>query len=125
MFADLGATIIDTDIIARELVQLVAKLGDKYQVDMTQNMKQVLTVGEQTIEIPNEMVMTMSWVIDDVADDGTVKMTQTIDRIRMSMKAPGVGDIKFDSDSKEDPEGVAKMIADMIKPMVGAKEWDG
>ncbi len=94
--------------------------GDRFQVEMTQKVKQIITVGDRTVEVPNDMLMQMTWLVDS-ADDESFNMTQTFDRIKMTMKIPGAGDIEYDSASTEEPTGTTKTIADMLKPMVGAK----
>jgi hypothetical protein len=97
------------------------KQGDKFQVDMTQKIKQNIQAAERTIDVSQDMKMQMSWNVAQVDSDGTIHLQQTIDRITMTMQIPGQGEMKFDSASEEEPQGIAKMIADMLKPMVGAK----
>ena len=95
--------------------------GDKLKAELTQDMKQTLTFGEKTIEIPNTMKMSMIWIVDEVNDDGEFQITQEVTRITMSMKVPAGEDVKYDSDSKDELEGTAAKIGEMMKPMVGAK----
>ncbi len=97
------------------------KAGEKYQLEMTQTTRQVVTLGEQTVEIPQQIVMYGTWVVDSVDADGTFRITQTIDRVTMTMSAPFTGEVKYDSASNEEPKGLAKTIGDVIQPMLGAK----
>jgi hypothetical protein len=93
--------------------------GDRFQVEMKQTIKQVITIGDRTVEVPNDTIMQMTWLVDSAAD-GTFSITQTFDRIKMSMKGP-TGDMEYDSASTEEPTGLTKTISDMLKPMIGAK----
>lgn len=95
--------------------------GDKFEVTMTQDMKQSVTVGDETVDVPNNLVMYMTWTVDSVDDKAVIHMSQTIDRIRLSMQVSGVGDVQYDSAATEEPAGAAKAIAEMFKPMVGVK----
>lgn len=94
--------------------------GDRFEVEMKQEMKQILTVMDNTVELPTTLTMYMSWQVEDVADNGAITIAQTIDRIKMSIKAP-IGDVVYDSDSRKKLDGPAKTIADMLEPMVDAK----
>jgi hypothetical protein len=88
---------------------------------MTQQAKQTIQTGETPMDISQDMSMQMTSLVSQVDDDGTIHLQQTIDRIIMTMQIPGQGELKFDSASEQEPQGIAKMIGDMLKPMVGAK----
>jgi len=106
---------------AGEQLRWHASVGDKFAVVATQKMDQVLTVEDKTYEIPNSMKMWMTWSVLDVSETGSITISQTFDRISMTTAAPNLGELKYDSDSKEEPIGAVKKIADILKPMIGAK----
>ena len=75
----------------------------------------------QTQEIPIDLTMSMTWNIDAVNNDNTIDMTQSIDRVQMKMTIPTQGAVTYDSQTKEEPAGMAGMLANGIKPMIGVK----
>lgn len=110
---------MDSVQAAKKLRWKVAK-GDTFSLEMKQDMQQTSNVGTQKIKTGNKMTMNMTWKVDSVDDEGLIHMTQTHDRIRMSVSVPGQGNIEYDSD-EEEAEGLAKTFETMLKPMVGAK----
>ena len=56
------------------------KPGDKFEVESVQSQKQIITAGDQTFEVPNEMTMFMTWQVDKIDDKGVIHVTQTIPR---------------------------------------------
>ena len=112
---------LSSESYAGEQFRWHASIGDQFAVVANQEMSQVLTVEDKTFEIPNSMKMWMTWTVTDVSETGSITITQTFDRISMTTKVPNLGELKYDSDSKEEPIGAVKKIADILKPMVGAK----
>ena len=107
------------DLDAAETFRWKLTPGDRFDATMTQRTTLTMTVGERTVEIPQSLTLNMKWRITSVDDQGLITMTQTIDRARMTMTAAGEN-IKFDSNDDKEHEGVAREIAKVLKPMVGA-----
>jgi hypothetical protein len=111
----------DSTSNAQALLRWKFKPGQVIHLTMTQKTKQTVTSGE-TPPIPMDMtnIMDMKWKVEAVDSQGVASVAQTFDRMRISMQgAPGMS-FEFDSASGKDPEGAAKMIASIMKPMVGA-----
>ncbi len=105
--------------IAAKQFRLKFKEGDVFKVTMNQDTKQTISVMGRDQEMPMNMVMTMTWNVKKVNADKTFEMTQTIDRVQMTMNLPGQGAMKYDSDSKEAAAGpLAAMLGGLFKPMI-------
>ena len=96
--------------------------GQVFKLTMTQSTTQTLTVAGKEVEIPTTVGSELTWRVDDFnAKDQTVNVTQTIDRMQISMEMPNMGKVEFDSDSKEEPVGLAKSFSGTLRPLIGAK----
>jgi hypothetical protein len=107
--------------LAGKTLRLKYKTGDVFQVEVVQEQKQKISMGAQTQDIPVNLTMGMTWNVDNVNADGIIDMTQSIDRVQMKMTIPMQGEVTFDSAADGEPEGLAGMLAQGIKPMIGAK----
>lgn len=95
--------------------------GQVRHLSMTQVMKQTMKVGDQaptSADATNTMDMT--WKVESVDRHGVATLTQTFDRIRMKMQGAAGMTIDFDSKSTKEPEGMATMVASMMKPLLKA-----
>jgi hypothetical protein len=95
--------------------------GLKSRFRMTQSMQMTMTMpgGAQSSSTVTN-VIDMSWVVDEVKDDGSAVITQKMDRMRMTVAAPDAEEVQFDSQSQEEPQGFAAMIAPMIRELTKA-----
>jgi hypothetical protein len=97
------------------------KDGDTQRFNMIQRTESQATVGEQKIEMTQEMSMDLSWKVAKVDADGTATIEQTIDRVKMMMDGQ-VGRMSFDSrdpDASEGPEQAIAPMRTMFEAMVG------
>lgn len=105
---------------AAETLRWKLKKGQKFKVQLGQEMKQVLDMGAGQQEMPMRFAMYMSWNVDE-ATESEYTVTQTIDRITMGMSLPGMGEVEYDSASEEEPEGFAQSFAGSLSPLIGVK----
>ena len=106
---------------AEKTLRWKLKKGDAFDVEMIQDVNQQMNVQGNDVNITQKMSMYVTWAVVEIGDDSIIQMTQTIDRIVMDMTVPNVGDVKIDTNSKEEPQGIGKMMMDMMKPMVNVK----
>lgn len=66
------------------------------------------------------MQMGMTWKIESV-EQGNAQITQTFDRLKMSMKSGKAEAIEYDSEANEPPRGAAANLAAGVAPLLGAK----
>ncbi len=95
------------------------KQGQKFKVELDQKITQTMDLGGGEQDIPVHYTMFMTWTVDEVHDN-EFTMTQTIDRIKLSMSS-FMGDVDYDSDKEQEAEGMAAQIVEGIKPLVGLK----
>lgn len=96
--------------------------GDGYRVKVVQDVTQTVAIGNQTIEIPAKITMSLTWQVASVEDDGTADISQTVDQVTMNLTIPGVSkDVKYDSSSKDEPTAVLAPIAEVIQPLIGVE----
>lgn len=90
----------------------------KNRYRLTQDMAMTMNLGPGGEVATNTTnVMDMSWVVKEVKDDGSAVVQQKIERIRMTMKAPGGAVAEFDTESTDEPQGFAAMIAPLFREM--------
>jgi hypothetical protein len=65
-------------------------------------------------------VFDAAWTVGEVAADGSAQLTLSFDRLQMTIKTP-LMDVVYDSQSTEEPQGFAAMIAPMMRAMAAAK----
>jgi len=122
VLAVLGLVASVTQVQAAKEFHLKFQKGQVFQVTMNQETKQTIMVMGQNKEMPMNMTMGMTWNVTDVKPDGTIFITQTIDRVQMAMNIPGQGEMKYDS---QNPGGggnpLAAMLGKMFEPMLKAK----
>ena len=96
--------------------------GDRYSVQVAQDVKQTVAIADQTVEIPAKITMDLTWKVDSVDEDGTAAVLQTVDQVVINMTIPGVDkDVSYDSSSKDEATPVIAPIADVIDPMIGVE----
>ena len=114
-------SLVTQSALAGKKLRLKYKTGDVFKVEVKQEQKQKISMQQQSQEIPVDLTMDMTWKVEKVNDDGTIQMTQSIDRVQMKMTIPLQGEVTYDTNSEEEPAGVAGMLAGGIKPMIGVK----
>ncbi|HQX51828.1 MAG TPA: DUF6263 family protein [Planctomycetaceae bacterium] len=95
----------------------------KYVVNQKMDMTMDLAGNKQTVAMTQ--VMDMHWKISEVdARNGDVKMSQTVERLKMNSEGPPFGTVAFDSASETAPDTpLGKSLAEVFKVMIG-KEFD-
>jgi hypothetical protein len=103
---------------AQEALRWKFTAGERLQVSFLQsaNTETVGAGARTTIAIL--MGMEMTWRVDDVAADGTATMSQSFDRLTMSMKTGDVAAVDYDS-ATEPTSPPAKEIAAAVGPLIG------
>ena len=98
------------------------ELRAKHRYTMTQHMAIAMDLGaggKETQDVTN--LIEMSWVVDKVNDDGSAAITQKIDRMKMTVAPPQGEKVEYDSDSTDEPQGFAAMVAPLFREMTRAE----
>jgi hypothetical protein len=97
--------------------------GQKLHFNLAQNMSLAFSgvgVPDQTMTL--EQVNEMLWTVQEINEDGTARIRQTIERIKMSVAAPSSIDFQYDSASGEEPSGTtAAKVMPLLTALVGAE----
>jgi hypothetical protein len=122
VLAVLGSALFVAPAGAAEPVVWKFKIGEGNHYRMTQKMTIDIQMGDganETQDITN--VIDMSWIADEVNDDGSARLTQTIDRMRMTIAPKGRDKVEFDSKTTDEPQGFAAMVAPLFRELSRAK----
>lgn len=96
--------------------------GQVLNIKMEQSTEVSSSVDQRSQSTRNQMTLWMTWQVEQVDDDGTATVTQTIDRIRLSAEIPTPsGDelAEFDTDSPDGLKGVSRTLHQLVSPLVG------
>jgi hypothetical protein len=87
---------------------------------MEQKTIQEMKAMDREFKTTLNQTIDLHWTVRNVAGE-VAEMSQTIDRVRTKVDAPG-NTFEFDSQSGKNPEGpIAGMLAPMLKALVGAE----
>lgn len=92
--------------------------GQKLSYRRTQDRTMTSNIGGQTVKQTLARVTDMTLVVDQVDKDGSARLTLTVDRIRLTQTSPR-GEVKYDTATRDEPEGEAKRLAASLRPMAG------
>jgi hypothetical protein len=96
--------------------------GEQLHYEMEQKMNMEINAAGQNTRIATEQTIDMTWKILSVDKDGTAKMTQKIDRVRLMMDGLPTGKLEFDSKEGKDIDGpVGQAITPILKALAGAE----
>ncbi len=114
------AGLCGSELPAQEAMRWKFTEGETLRVSFLQtaNTETVGAGARRTISIV--MGMEMTWRIDKVEADGTATMTQSFDRLTMSMKTGDTASVDYDS-AAEPTSAPAREIAAAVGPLIGPK----
>ena len=96
------------------LLALTSKVGDKYQVDMVLGQQ----ISMQGMEMPQKMSFGTTYEVMKVEANGITSIKMTYTSVKFVQDNPA-GKIEYDSESKEEPEGNSKMMAQAFGQILG------
>jgi len=96
--------------------------GDQHYYQMIQEMQMSMDLGPTgNTETSFKQTMDMVWKVESLNEDGSAKVTQHFNRIRMDINAPGQDPVQFDTQSEDAPQGYAAMLAPMMTALTTDK----
>jgi hypothetical protein len=88
----------------------------------TQTIETTIDLGSGGKETKTAVyVLDWTWTVDTVDGDGTAELFQRIDRVRLTISAPGTPNIEFDTESTDEPQGFAAMVAPLFRELAGSE----
>jgi len=102
---------------AAKLLRWKLEEGETIHVRFVQDMTmEASQIGKSTAD----MAMDMKWVVQDVEQDGTYLLRQSIERLRMKIHAPGIEEIEYDTNSEQNSDSpVIQNLSQSLQPLVG------
>ncbi len=92
--------------------------GQTIKMTMDQDVETSVNMAGNDMKSTNTAINEISLSITDVDNNGVASANYTIDRMKISVKAPGAS-IEFDTAVDKEPSAEAAEIAGMIEPLVG------
>jgi hypothetical protein len=109
-------SIVSSAVSAQETLRWKFNKGEQLKFNRKQERAMRGTVGDQPLSQTSERQTDVTLVVDAVEDDGSARITQTIDRVRFNQTTPS-GTIQFDSASEQTGDGGQLVAA--LQPLVG------
>lgn len=99
------------------------KQGDKMNYALKQAADIIIDANGVEFDIKMEQVMDLTWNVKSVASDGTVDLTQTVDRVQLKMSTPFTGEFVYDSKDEDNaPQGeIWERMGGPVKALVGGE----
>jgi hypothetical protein len=97
------------------------KQGDKLNYALKQQADILIDANGVEFDIKVAQIMDLTWDVKSVAADGTVELTQTVDRVQLKMSTPFTGEFAYDSkDEANAPQGeIWDRMGGPVKALVG------
>lgn len=95
--------------------------GQKLSVELTQRAETESQFGGKPTRVTVDATLEQAWLVDEVATDGTAKITQEFRRIAIKLELPSAGSITYDSASTKKPSAEGKTLAESLGPLIGGK----
>lgn len=108
---------------AAEVLKWKFKEGEKLDYALQQKADILIDANGVEFDIKVAQTMDLKWNVKSVAADGTVELTQTVDRVQLKMSTPFTGEFVYDSkDEANAPTGeIWDRMGGPIKALVGGE----
>ncbi len=106
-----------------QVLRWTLKQGEELAVELDQTTYIDTNLDNRKQKIGNEMKLSMSWRVAESNDD-QFRIEQQINRIQLTIKAPGKEGVKItnvDTESKTPTKGLAEELLAQVRPLIGAK----
>ncbi|MCH2124676.1 MAG: DUF6263 family protein [Pirellulaceae bacterium] len=104
---------------AEELLRWDFKVGETYEVRFHHTTITQTSVNKVPLDVTINLSMKMTWKIDNIDATGCAKIKQSFDHLSVSMDAPGLKTITFDSAKENQKHAAAQSIANAAMPLIG------
>jgi hypothetical protein len=107
--------------LAADTLEWKFKPGETLKYTMVQETTQGVKAMGQEFKTNLNQTVDLHWTVKGVSQEGLAELSQTIDRIRTKIEAPGNA-FEYDSEAGKAPEGqIATLLTPMLKALVGAE----
>lgn len=92
--------------------------GEKLSLRFDQELTQSARVGDQPLNTTIDLGLSISWLVEKVAEDGEATIVQTIDRVQASMDAPPAAKATYDSADAKRTAPFARSVHAAVAPLL-------
>ena len=104
--------------VEAETLQWKFAVGDVYQLEVQQTVKQTTTVLLQPVEATTSLSMGVRWEITAIRPDGSAELTQTFEKISLKVQAEDSAEVDYDSDRTKQPSASGNQLHQAISPLL-------
>jgi hypothetical protein len=99
------------------------KQGETLNYELQQKMDMKMSVAGKDIAMAMNQNIGMTWKVLEVDASGKARISQKMDRIKMTMEGPApIGKMEYDSKDSKEPEGpIGKMLGPVFNALAGAE----
>lgn len=108
-------------VMGQKLLRWNLQRNETIQVLLSQKMMTAASIQGTELRSTVDMLMAMKWHVLAVDAHGTAQMSQSIDRMKMTMESPGFETVAYDSATATHATGPTQSIAASIEPLLGVK----
>ncbi|WP_169980215.1 DUF6263 family protein [Tautonia rosea] len=105
---------------AAETLRWTFAEGDTHSYELNQTTVTTAMVQNQEVKTTINQTVDMAWKVDSVNSDGSARVAQTIERVRVSLDSQ-FASFEYDSQDEAAGEGPAAMLKPVIDALVGAR----
>ena len=95
--------------------------GEKLSLRFDQKLSQSARVGDQPLNTTIDLGLSISWLVEKVADNGDATIVQTIESVQASMEAPPEAKLTYDSADANRKTPFARSVHAAVEPLLGVQ----
>lgn len=119
-FVPLFAVLLAVPVGAAESLRWKFEEGASHHYELNQTTVTTAMVQEQEVKTSIKQTVGMAWEVLSVESDGTARVAQTIERVKVSLESQ-FASFAYDSDDEGAVEGQAAVLKPVIDALVGAR----
>jgi hypothetical protein len=103
---------------AQKVLRYQFRPGEKRDVLIDQSMKMAMGIGDQNLMMHVKQDIQFLHEVTAVSPEGDARIRQRVTRIKMASTGIPQANFSFDSQSAEEPEGIAALVAPIFRSML-------
>lgn len=104
---------------AQQTLQWKFQPGEVLKYRIRQDVQRDFTLGGNSNRTVMSQTIEMTWKVENAAADGSGVLTQTIDRMMVSLEGGPTGQVNFDTASQQAPDNpIARVMSDTFRKLI-------
>jgi hypothetical protein len=104
---------VQSSAAAQEPLRWKLSKGAELHYEVKKTAQTTLTERQSHINVSQEQIFDVRWQVEDMREDGSADIVQTIERVRLKLVDP-LGEIAYDSLDDEEPPAVAALAGSLF-----------